>query len=125
MNYSTTGEQCIYVTGHREEHRFAEPGEGDLSDAIRLRVAIDVREDEIEQLITERDALRAVLVSIREDFDTAVAAHDIRDPRHRSHGGQHTNGRCCPFGTVNPTTITEFKRMVATIDAALGKEGAP
>jgi len=59
--------------------------------------------------LTERDRLLSALI---DDMDGAVAAHHPEDPRHPSHGGQHTNGRCCPFGNLNPSAIGVFKRWV-------------
>ncbi len=55
-------------------------------------------------------------------FDQAVAAHDPTDPRHRSHGGQHTNGPCCEFGNLNPGAVRAMRwwarELRAAIDAA-------
>ncbi len=63
----------------------------------------------------ELNRLRAadeMLKSLMDDMDGAVAAHDPEDTRHRSHGGQHTNGRCCAFGNLNPSAVGVFKRWL-------------
>ena len=68
-----------------------------------------VDDAELEQL-RERDRLLTALI---DDMDQAIVAHDTNDPRHRSNGGQHTNGRCCPFGNLNPSAVGVFRRWVA------------
>lgn len=66
---------------------------------------------ELERLRTRDRALQMIL----DDMEQALAAHDPEHPQHRSHGGQHTNGRCCPFGNVNPYTLGVFRRWVRDI----------
>lgn len=63
--------------------------------------------------------MRSVFDGIRRDFDTAIAAHDPSDPRHRSHGGQHTNGPCCAFGNLNPSAVRPLREWRDAIDDAL------
>lgn len=67
--------------------------------------------------------LRDIVESLAQEFDQAVVAHDPSDPRHRSHGGQHTNGRCCPFGNLNPSAVIAMARWVKVMREAL--EGVP
>lgn len=51
---TSSGTQCAFVKGHRGDHRFPFPGEGDLSPEIRLRVALDRALDQVEELGAER-----------------------------------------------------------------------
>lgn len=53
-----------------------------------------------------------MLKSLMDDFEIAVVAHDPEHPQHRSHGGQHTNGRCCAFGNLNPSSVGVMKRWL-------------
>ncbi len=68
-------------------------------------------------LAEENGKLLSQLSYIRDTLDIAIGAHDPADPRHRGHGGQHTNGRCCAFGNLNPGAVGEMRRMVRDIDA--------
>ena len=90
-----------------------------------VRLVGNVRADSIALICrallaahAEVERMRPVLDGIRDDFDRAIAAHDPSDPRHRSHGGQHTNGRCCTFGNLNPSAIRPMREWIAAIDAA-------
>ena len=75
-----------------------------------------VSDDELNRL--KRSDL--LLKNLMQEMDGAVAAHDENDLRHRSHGGQHTNGRCCSFGNINPSAVGVFKRWVAEYVADIG-----
>lgn len=99
-------------------------------DSTRASIGRDAPLRAVRKVIAERDSLRqqcqrmrALLSLIRDDFDIAVSAHDPSDPRHPSHGGQHTNGLCCSFGNVTPGAVTHMRRMRDVIDAAIGKDG--
>lgn len=70
-----TAERCVFVDGHREDHRFAQPGERDLSDEIRLRRAIDVREDQIAELVAQLAAMTAC----RDELAKIAAAREHPD----------------------------------------------
>lgn len=59
------------------------------------------------------------LRSVHDEIDRVIAAHDPSDPRHRSHGGQHTNGRCCVLGNVNPGAIRGLREWRTALDSLL------
>jgi len=59
--------------------------------------------------MTRTEHIEALLTALQEMFDQAVTAHDPSDPRHPSHGGQHTNGRCCEFGNLNPSAVVKMR----------------
>lgn len=101
--------------------------EGDeivISDCAEQHIAEPIVEmlRSVGPLLDEVESLRSMLSSISEDFDIAIAAHDPTDPRHPSHGGQHTNGRCCSFGNVTPGAVSHMRRLRDMIDAATAKQ---
>ncbi len=72
----------------------------------------------------ECERMRGAIDGIRHDFDRAIAAHDPSDPRHRSHGGQHTNGRCCAFGNLNPGALRTMRQWRDIIDDTINRARA-
>ena len=102
---------CILAGRYCEPYTsLPDPNEA-RSDAV-LALALDQ-----EQI----DRLTGLLAMIRDDFDSAIAAHDLSDPRHPSHGGQHTNGRCCAFGNVNPGSLRQMRWLRDEIDRQLSR----
>lgn len=99
---------------------------GDTSGRLRdFVVSMQFLIDALTTARTERDEAVRVLAMVRDDFDRAIAAHDPSDARHPSHGGQHTNGRCCAFGNVAPGALTHMRRLRDAITAALTGKGTP
>lgn len=62
------------------------------------------------------------LLAITEAMERASAAHDPSNPRHPSHGGQHTNGPCCEFGNLNPSGAIAMTRWAKQLRAVLDGE---
>ena len=63
---ATEGGRCCYVAGHRGEHLYTKPGEGDQSDAIRLRFTRDKLED-------LREATDTRIAALEKALDDAIA----------------------------------------------------
>lgn len=99
---------------------FFEMHEAAVGEAVIWEIA--ARRSQGDPMIDPAHRERDLLRSIATDLDQAVAAHDCTDPRHPSHGGQHTNGRCCPFGNLNPSTVVHMRRLRDEIERTLAKE---